>query len=123
MYNITDPSILDTYSTSVTLDNTLNTFPSSYVFANPFTGNHTGSIVSINNSTAHPSLQVSGDADFNGDIKIRGTSLKNTLEEIQARLAILVPDPEKLEHFEALKKAYQQYKTLEALCELPKKEN
>ena len=41
------------------------------------------------------------------------------LEDIQKRLAILVPDPAKLEHFAALKKAYDHYKLLEALCELP----
>lgn len=41
---------------------------------------------------------------------------------IEDRLAILVPDPKKLEHFEALQKAYQHYKTLEALCQLPDKE-
>jgi hypothetical protein len=44
------------------------------------------------------------------------------METISKRLAILVPDPDKLEHFEALKKAYNHYKTLEALCELPTKE-
>jgi hypothetical protein len=67
-------------------------------------------------------LKVSGNAEFEGDVKIKGVSIAKTLEEITKRLAILVPDPEKLEHFEALKKAYQHYKTLEALCEIPKEE-
>jgi len=66
------------------------------------------------------SLTVSGDAEFDGDVKIKGVSIAKALEDIQKRLAILVPDPEKLEHFEALKKAYEHYKVLEALCELPK---
>ena len=35
---------------------------------------------------------------------------------MEQRLSILVPDPEKLEKFEALKKAYEHYKTMEALC-------
>lgn len=78
---------------------------------------------SITTSGTQPSLHVSGDAEFDGDVKIKGVSIAKTLEEITKRLAILVPDPEKLEHFEALRKAYDHYKTLEALCQLPTKES
>ena len=56
---------------------------------------------------------------FEGDVKIKGVSIVDAIEKINKRLAILVPDPDKLEHFEALKRAYENYKTLEALCELP----
>lgn len=77
----------------------------------------------ITNSTAgisnNPGLTCSGDANFEGDVKIKGISIAKTLEDINKRLAILVPDPAKLEHFAALKKAYDHYKVLEALCELP----
>lgn len=69
-----------------------------------------------------PGLQVKGDCDFEGDVKIKGKSILTMLETIEKRLAILQPDPEKLEHFEALQKAYEHYKTLESLCQLPKKE-
>lgn len=86
----------------------------SYFYANP--------TITVG-SAPHPSLQVTGDADFEGDVKIKGKSILTTLETIEKRLAILQPDPEKLEHFEALQKAYEHYKTLEALCQLPKKEN
>jgi len=74
----------------------------------------------ITSSSTPSSLSVNGDANFEGDVKIKGVSIAKTLEDIQSRLAILVPDPAKLEHFEALKKAYNNYKTLEALCDLPK---
>jgi hypothetical protein len=50
------------------------------------------------------------------DIKIDGKSLKEFMTKMEQRLSILVPDPEKLEKFEALKKAYEHYKTMEALC-------
>jgi len=73
-------------------------------------------------SAPQSSLQVNGDANFEGDLKIKGVSIANTLETINKRLSILVPDPAKLEHFAALKKAYEHYKTLEALCELPKED-
>ena len=80
-----------------------------------------GGTSSLNWSSTQPTLQVSGDAEFEGDIKWRGQSLVELLKAINNRLAILVPDPAKLEHFESLKKAYDHYKTLEALCELPTK--
>ena len=73
-------------------------------------------------TSTQPSLHVSGAAEFEGDIKVKGVSVLETLQKIEKRLAILRPDPEKLKHFEALKKAYEHYKTLEALCELPEEE-
>ena len=50
------------------------------------------------------------------DITIGGRSMKKMLEGIEQRLSILVPDPKKLERYEALQQAYEHYKTLEALC-------
>jgi hypothetical protein len=52
----------------------------------------------------------------NSDIKIGDRSLKTFMEKVEERLAILVPDQQKLEKFAALKKAYEHYKTLESLC-------
>jgi hypothetical protein len=70
---------------------------------------------SIGPSSTQPSLQVTGDADFSGDIKWKGRSLGKLLESIEDRLAILQPSPEKLEKYAALKKAYDQYKLMEKL--------
>ena len=57
------------------------------------------------------------------DITVAGKSLKQFMDKMEERLAILVPDPAKLEKFEALKKAYEHYKLMEKLCqELPKEE-
>lgn len=67
-------------------------------------------------------LHVENDAHFDGDIMWQGRSLGTLLEKIESRLAILTPDLEKLEHFAALKKAYDNYKMLEKLCELPTEE-
>lgn len=69
-------------------------------------------------STISPStnFNVKGDAEFEGDIKWKGRSLGKLMERIEDRLAILQePDPERLEKFAALKKAYDHYKTLERL--------
>ena len=43
-------------------------------------------------------------------------SLFKMISKIEERLSILVPDPAKLEQFEALRRAYENYKTLEAIC-------
>lgn len=43
-------------------------------------------------------------------------SLFGMISKIEERLSILVPDPAKLKQFEALKQAYENYKTLEAIC-------
>ena len=62
--------------------------------------------------------------DADADITIGGRSMKKLLEGIEHRLSILVPDPKKLERYEALKQAYEHYQTLEALCnEEPKQED
>jgi hypothetical protein len=53
------------------------------------------------------------------DVIIDGRSMRDFMESMEKRMAILVPDPKKLEHFQSLQKAYAHYKTLEALCELP----
>ena len=61
-------------------------------------------------------LHVTSDAEFEGDIKWKGRDLGKMLETIEKRLAILEPNPKKLKKFEALQKAYDHYKLLEALC-------
>jgi hypothetical protein len=73
-------------------------------------------------STGYESNKISIDGK-DADVLINGRSLTVFMEKMEERLAILQPDLEKLEHFDALKKAYEHYKTLEAMCELPKKED
>jgi hypothetical protein len=61
-------------------------------------------------------LHVTSDAEFEGDITVKGKSLNKWMETMERRLAILQPNPKKLKKFEALQKAYDHYKLLEALC-------
>jgi hypothetical protein len=59
---------------------------------------------------------LSGSYTMNGDnIVVGGIPLKNILSQISDRLLILQPDPKKLEKYEALRIAYEHFKTLEAL--------
>jgi len=77
------------------------------------------------NTTTSPSVHISSDGidmAAGTDIKVDGKSLKEFMNKMEERLAILVPDPKKLEQFAALKKAYEHYKLMESLCQEPPKE-
>jgi hypothetical protein len=74
-----------------------------------------GSVLTVS-AAPSPSLQVSGDADIRGNLTVQGANVTEILSKIQDRLAILTPDPKLLTKYEALREAYEHYKTLEALC-------
>ena len=87
-----------------------------YVYTTNNTGNGYYSGPTITTGSSNAGLHVSGDAEFDGDVKIKGRSIEKLLRTIEDRLAIIQePDPKKLEKFAALKKAYDHYKTLERL--------
>jgi hypothetical protein len=71
-----------------------------------------------NGSTGYSNsaVVIKGNAEFEGSVKINGVDLAHTLDAIQKRLNILVPDPKLLHKYQALQQAYDHYKTLEALC-------
>jgi len=78
------------------------------------------------NTTTSPSVNISSDGidmAAGTDIKVDGKSLKEFMSKMEERLAILIPDPKKLEQFAALKKAYEHYKLMEQLCQEPPKED
>ena len=87
-------------------------------------GAGTGTAWVTPNSANQGSIKVTGDAEFDGDVKIKGHSITKLLERIEDRLAILMdPDPARLEKFQALKKAYDNYKLMDKLCqETPEEE-
>lgn len=58
-------------------------------------------------------LRVNGDANFEGDIRVRGRSLEETFARIEERLAILVPNVRLEEDWEELKDLRMQYVELE----------
>ena len=56
------------------------------------------------------------DFSVQGDLLVRGKNVLELIANIERRLAILVPNPKLLAKYEALREAYDHYKTLEALC-------
>ena len=80
----------------------------------------------LNNPSNTNKVHITGagiEMDADADITIGGRSMKKLLEGIEHRLGILVPDPKKLERYQALKQAYEHYQTLEALCNEEPKED
>jgi len=99
-------------SYTIATNGTGGSSPTIYYTNNTTTGNPY--IATKNGSTS--GISVKGDAEFDGNVKIKGRDISKLFEKIEDRLAILMePDPAKLEKFVALKKAYDHYKLLEKL--------
>ncbi len=103
-------------SGSITLPTTtIGNLNGGYYISSGTGGNYTWS-----NTPTSPSVNITSDGidmAAGTDIKVDGKSLKEFMNKMEERLAILVPDPAKLEQFAALKKAYEHYKLMESLCQ------
>ena len=67
--------------------------------------------ITISSDPIHNTLAVKGDANFEGDVTIKGKSIADSLERIEERLAILRPNEEleaKWENLRGLRKAYME---------------
>lgn len=123
-------------SDTITIDSTMNSMYTSGSITLPTTtiGNLNGGYYissgaggnnTWSNTPTSPSVNITSDGidmAAGTDIKVDGKSLKEFMNKMEERLAILVPDPAKLEQFAALKKAYEHYKLMESLCQEPPKE-
>ena len=98
------------YSTNTT-SNTITWGPTSV---------NTAPWVTLGDSSTPSSLSVKGDAKFEhdveilGDLKIKNKSLKESLENIEERLAILRPNEELEERWEDLRRLRKEYIAIEA---------
>jgi len=89
---------------SVTMPNT-----GGYTFAT----NTTNPWLTVND---HSTLSVSGDADFNGDVRVKGRSLAEFMEQVEQRLNILQPNPELEREWDELRELGERYRELEQQC-------
>lgn len=71
--------------------------------------------VSDNGSTGvnTPTITVTGDAEFKGNITVRGVNLSELLQNIEQRLAILHPNEKLEKKWAKLKELGNQYRELE----------
>jgi hypothetical protein len=58
-------------------------------------------------------LKVNGDADFEGEVTIKGKNIADMFSKIEERLAILHPNPELEDRWDELKELSKRYKELE----------
>ena len=98
-----------------TIGSALDTPNAAYIYTSNNTANINNNIKHFSFSPQTSDLTITRDDLFftkNGQTK----GLFEMISKIEERLSILVPDPAKLKQFEALKQAYENYKTLEAMC-------
>jgi hypothetical protein len=87
--------------------------------SNPLYTNTTTPYITKNNNvtigdSSDSTLTVKGNAEFDGDIKLKGKSLDETLTRIEQRLAILYVNTRLEKKWEKLKELGDQYRELEA---------
>lgn len=121
MNTVTGPTPAPTYTVSTTN----NTSGGSLYWGMNGTSGSAGQVYTSNgtNNTwitaTDPSLQgstlhVKGNANFEGDVKIKGKDIAEMFDKIEARLAILHPNPELEDKWDELKELGKRYKELEA---------
>jgi hypothetical protein len=85
-----------------------------YTVPSHTTGGNPTWTINPSNTNNHNRLTVKGDAEFEGDIKIKGKSLNESLDRIEDRLAILHPNEELEKRWEDLRALRNAYTKLEA---------
>jgi hypothetical protein len=122
MGNVTDTTTIT--STSPTFSITDNTVSSGLYWGLNGTSAIPGQVLTTDNtwgniSLANPNLNgatlsVKGNADFEGEVTIKGKNLSDMFQKIEERLAILHPNPELEDKWDELKELGKRYKELEA---------
>lgn len=75
--------------------------------------NGTSNTITVDPSLKGNSLSVKGNADFEGEVTIKGKSLTATLDKIEERLAILHPNLKLEDKWDELKELGKRYRELE----------
>ena len=78
------------------------------------TNNTSSSWITADPSLKGSTLKVNGDADFEGEVTIKGKNIADMFSKIEERLAILHPNPELEDRWDELKELSKRYKELEA---------
>lgn len=99
-----------------------NTNPTIYL-PTTLANDDTGGNFTITGVTPNYDLDVRGSANIEGDLKVKGVSLLDTLELITQKLGILIPTPLQpdkilLEKYEELQELKHQYEEMEAQFKL-----
>lgn len=114
-------NLSDDFPTVSITGSTIGNIDPGYVLTTNNIGSGTGSwnwanisTVSADPSLTGTTLRVHGDAEFDGEVTIKGKNLSEMLDKIEQRLAILHPNEKLEEKWEQLKSLGQMYRELEA---------
>ena len=77
------------------------------------TGTGAGNPWIATGTKASNTLSVHGDAEFDGDITVKGRSLSEFMESVEQRLNILRPNPDLEAEWDQLRALGEQYRKLE----------
>ena len=102
------------YTTTNTNPFTINSGSSGQFLYSNSTSPLWSDTISISNIQPASVLQIKGDAEFEGDIKLKGKSLSDTLSKLEERLSILHPNEKLEEKWEKLRELRKEYMELEA---------
>jgi len=102
------------YTTTNTSTLPINSGSSGQFLYSNGTGHTWSDTITISNHQNPGTLTVKGNAEFDGDIKLQGKSLTDTLSKLEERLAILHPNKKLEEKWEKLRELRKQYQELEA---------
>ena len=69
--------------------------------------------IATGTTASNNSISVQGDAEFDGDITLRGRSLSEFMESVEQRLNILRPNPDLEAEWDQLRALGEQYRKLE----------
>jgi hypothetical protein len=77
------------------------------------TGTGAGNPWIATGTNASNTLSVRGDAEFDGDVTVKGRSLSEFMDSVEQRLNILRPNPTLEEEWDQLRALGEQYRELE----------
>ena len=118
-YSLNDNTMNNTYIGNPISVSTAGQVVTTTGNGNLYWGNLNGTTTSFGTISADPSLKgatlsVKGNADFEGEVTIKGKNLTEMLEKIEERLAILHPNEKLEDKWDELKELGKRYKELEA---------
>jgi hypothetical protein len=94
-----------------------------YSVTMPNTGGYTYTTTGINTvnpwisvDAGHTKLSVQGDADFDGDVRVKGRSLAEFMKQVEQRLNMLQPNPDLEQEWDELRELGERYRELEQRC-------
>lgn len=113
--SITSPDWINSTDTiTINVDDYITTGSAGDYLVSNGSGSWSWGNISTATNLSGNSLDVKGDANFDGDVKIKGKSISDSLDRIEERLAILRPNEELEEKWENLRGLRKAYMELEA---------